>query len=233
MQEHVSDPAVGANLLRTAEQARQWRAPLAFITAGFLAFGALSGLAIWLLPFSQPVQVTVLLHTFLGILFLIPCVWYTVRHLVRYWSSPMSHLQILGYLGGAAVLLCLVSGGVVTWNGVFGTRLSYGWDAVHIITTFAILGFVATHVWLSFSLARKKAAAERTATSAAAAHFGKAALLFTAACLAVVALAAYAYTPARLRNIFPADYSFKYGKDRPFAPSLARTANGGGVGPSV
>jgi len=229
MQEHVGNQGVGSNIVRAAEQARQWRAQLAILTAGFLAFGALSGLAIWLLPFSQPVQVTVLLHTFIGILFVVPCLWYTLRHLARYWNSPLSHIQILGYLGGAAVLLCLISGGVVTWNGIAGTRLSYGWDAVHIITTFAILGFVATHVWLSFSLARKKAAAESTVTSAAAGHFGKAALLFTAACLAVAALAAYAYTPARLHNLFPTDYSFKYGKDRPFAPSLARTSTGGAM----
>jgi len=229
MQEHVGNQGVGSNIVRAAEQARQWRAQLAILTAGFLAFGALSGLAIWLLPFSQPVQVTVLLHTFIGILFVVPCLWYTLRHLARYWNSPLSHIQILSYLGGAAVLLCLISGGGVTWNGIAGTRLSYGWDAVHIITTFAILGFVATHVWLSFSLARKKAAAESTVTSAAAGHFGKAALLFTAACLAVAALAAYAYTPARLHNLFPTDYSFKYGKDRPFAPSLARTSTGGAM----
>ena len=233
MPEHVSNQGVGSNIWRTAEQARQWRARLTIMAAGFLAFGALSGLAIWILPFSEPVQVTVLLHTLIGILFLIPCLWYTVRHLTRYWHNPMSHIQALGYLGGAAVLLCLISGGVVTWDGAFGRKLSYGWDAVHIITTFAILGFVATHVWLSFSLARKKAAAESTITSAAAGHFGKATLLFAAVCVAVVALAAYAYTPARLHNVFPADYSFKYGRQRPFAPSLARTASGGAMDEAV
>lgn len=233
MQEHVSNQGVGGNLLRTAEQARQWRARLTIITAGFLAFATLSGLAIWLLPFSEPLQAAVLLHTLLGIVFLVPCLWYTIRHLARYWNSPMSHIQVLGYVGGAAVLLCLVSGGVVTWDGAFGRKLSYGWDAVHIVTTFAILGFVATHVWLSFSLARKKAATASTVTSLAAAYFGKAAMLFAAVCVAVVGLAAYAYIPARLNNAFPADYSFKYGKDRPFAPSLARTTTGGAMDPAV
>jgi hypothetical protein len=42
----------------------------------------------------------------------------------------------------------------------------------------------------------------------------------------VVAIGAVAYRPARLVNRLPDDYSYIYGPDRPFAPSLARTSTG-------
>ena len=67
----------------------------------------------------------------------------------------------------------------------------------------------------------------------AASHFGKVVAGVTVVCLALVALASYAYTPVRLRNSFPADYSFKYGRGRPFAPSLARTESGGALDPAL
>ncbi len=42
-----------------------------------------------------------------------------------------------------------------------------------------------------------------------------------------MALAVVAYRPPELDNTFPEDYSYVYGEDRPFAPSLARTDTGG------
>ncbi len=42
-----------------------------------------------------------------------------------------------------------------------------------------------------------------------------------------VALLAYAYEPVQMANEFPDDYSYLYGPDRPFAPSLANTITGG------
>jgi len=52
-------------------------------------------------------------------------------------------------------------------------------------------------------------------------------LALIAALFAVVALSVYAYQPVKLNNNFPDDYSYLYGADRPFAPSLARTNTNG------
>ena len=228
MENKVSNGAESGGNNLAAERARQWRARLAIVATGSLVFATLSGLAIWWLPFSVTTQVSVFLHTLAGLALLVPCLWYTVRHLMRYWRNPLSHIQVLGYVGGVVLLLCLVSGGVVTWNAVFGKKLNYGWDLVHIITTLAVVGFLVPHVLLTFLLERKsRAAGGTTEVTQAAAHFGKAVLVLTGGCVAVVVLAVYAYSPAPLHNSFPSDYSFRYGKDRPFAPSLARTASGG------
>lgn len=181
----------------------------------------------WLLPFSVPNQVAVFAHTLLGLGFLVPSLWYLVRHWRRYWRNPMSHIQLLGYIGAGVIILCLISGLVLTFQAVLRTRINYFWDTVHIITTFAVLAFVIPHIVVIIVRDRKaKELGSDAAITDAAARYGKGTLVMTLSCGVLIALAAYAYMPVRLHNEFPEDYSFKYGKNRPFAPSLARTASG-------
>lgn len=233
MREDNSQPAgektgglVKPNGDRWAERAREWRSPLAICVAGFIAFTALSGLAIWLLPFSIPNQVTVVVHTVVGVAFLLPCGWYLIRHWLQYWRNPVSHILILGYVGVAALILCLASGLILTYEATLGVKISYGWETVHIITTFALLAFTLPHILLIVFRDRKAREAAAAEVPAMAGRYGKGALVFTLGCLAIVALGAYAYQAPRLTKAFPSDYSFKYGKGRPFAPSLAKTASG-------
>jgi hypothetical protein len=211
---------------RWHERAREWRARLAILVAAFAIFSVLSGLSIWLLPFSVVNQWAVIVHTLAGLAFLVPCAWYLARHWLRYWRDPLSHTQLLGYIAAVAFILCLVSGAVLAWQSVFGTRISYAWDLAHIITTLATLAFGLPHLILIVTRDRK--AARRGAgpeLPQAAGHYGKGALGWTLAGVIIVALAAFAYRGPQLRNEFPADYSFQYGQNRPFAPSLARTSS--------
>ncbi len=212
---------------REAERAREWRAPLALWATSFLIFAVLSGLAIWLLPFSRPSQALVLGHTVAGLVFLLPCCWYVLRHWRRYWRNPMSHIQLLGYFGVAAILLALVSGLVLTYEAVLGTKIVYAWDTLHIIATLGTVAFNLPHILLIVFRDRRAAVVGGARElPIAARQYGKRTLLYTAALLALVVLAAYVYPGVRLRNEFPRDYSYKYGVGRPFAPSLARTATG-------
>ncbi len=216
-----------ANDDRWTERAREWRSPLAVLVAGFLAFLTLSGVSIWLLPFNVPNQVMVLVHTVAGIAVLIPCVWYLVRHFLRYWRNNLSHIVVLGYLGAAALIACAVSGAILTYQAALGVRISYAWDAVHIITTFAILGFVLPHLLVIVFRDRKSRQLSETPVPETAAPYTRGTIVYVLAMLAIVAMLAYAYQRPRLGKSFSADYSYKYGKDRPFAPSLATTASNG------
>ncbi len=216
------------------EKAKEWRSWLAMAVAGFSVFAAMSGLAIWLLPFSVANQVSVLAHTVLGLAFLTPCGWYLARHWRRYWQNPLSHIQLLGYIGAGAFLLCLISGLVLTYQSVFGLKITYGWDTLHIVTTFATLAFLLPHVLLIVLRDRKaQEAGSPLSVSKLAGHYGQGGLVIALGCAAVIALGVYAYSPVRLHNVFPADYSFKYGKDRPFAPSLASTATATAMDPRL
>jgi len=212
---------------RWEQSRRNWTAPLAISVAGFLVFETLTGLAILFLPFSVPAQLMVLIHTVAGVVFLIPCCWYLLRHLAEYWRSPVSHILVLGYLGAAALLLCLVSGLILTIQAAFGARISYFWDTVHIVTTFATVVFVGFHVVPLMFRERRVRGNLGPAVRSAAWTYSKGALLLTLAGAALVLIGLVGYPPPGLQQDFPSGYSFPYGEERPFAPSLARTADGG------
>lgn len=216
---------------REMDRAREWRSPLAILVGGGLLFLTLSGLSIWLLPFSVPNQVMLILHTVGGLAFLVPCLWYSLRHWWLYRSSPMSHIKLLGYVGWSVLGVCGVSGIVLTFQASFGSRINYGWDTVHIITTFAILAFIVPHllliVWRDKKVAR--ATGNTLEVPKMERRYGMGTLWVTVGLGAVVAILSYAYSPPRMNNEFPDDYSFQYGPDRPFAPSLAQTVSGGAM----
>ena len=218
------DPVDSSTTLRRWEQSlRNWLAPLAIAAAGYLIFETVTGLTILFAPFSIPTQVTVLVHTGIGIAFFVPCCWYLIRHLAEYWRSPISHIVVMGYLGGAAVLLCLVSGVVLTVQAAFGARISYVWDTVHIVTTFATLVFVGFHLIPLAFRERRVLLNLNGVFRSAARSYAKAALFSALGCSVPVGIGVLAYRPPSLQRAFPNDYGFPYGEDRPFAPSLART----------
>ena len=221
---------MNGTLLPTGVTAREseWRRGLAALTIAYLAFETVTGLLIYFLPFSVGNQWSVIIHTSIGLLVLAPALVYQLRHLRVYWDRPMSALKAMGYLSSAATLIALASGVILTWQALLGTRISYAWDMVHLVSTFALVAFVMPHVLVILirdrAVSRRNEslgllAAQRTAMLRAAG--------WVAGFCALIGIAWAIYPGDRLNHEFPADYSFKYGKDRPFAPSLAKTSTGG------
>jgi hypothetical protein len=214
------------NLEGLAQRAAEWRRRLAAWTLAWLAFESLGGLALYLLPFSVPNQWMVLVHTVAGLVFLLPALWYLARHLIVYWQRPLSALVAMGYLATAATLAALVSGLVLTWQAAFGPRIGYAWDLAHLFATFALVAFVVPHL-LVILFRDRTFGAEATELHRAQRLAGWRFGIGLAVCLALVGAGWLAFPGERLTHAFPADYSWKYGPDRPFAPSLARTQTGG------
>jgi hypothetical protein len=210
-----------------AARESEWRRRLAAFALAWLAFETLSGLAVWLLPFSAANQWTVVVHTGFGVVFLVPALVYLIRHLAVYWTRPLNATVLMGYLAGAAALAAVVSGVVLTAQALFGRLISYAWDTVHIVSTFALVAFVVPH--LLVILLRDRMLRGRP-EAAGLLRTQRAALLRSGALAAVLALPVLilwaAYPADRLDHEFPAGYTFPYGPDRPFAPSLARTETG-------
>ena len=215
------------------ERAAGWRSRLAIWAAGYLGATSLTGLAIWLLPFSLPSQLAVLIHTVIGLVFLPVCGWYLVRHFLEYWRHTLSHLLILGYLAGAATVVCLISGLVLTWQAAFGTRISYAWDAVHLGSTIALIALGVMHVVLVAARDQRAMRAGAQAVSGFIGAYGKRVAAATAASALLVAAASILYPTPELQTKLPDDYSYVYGEDRPFAPSLARTPNNEVIDPRL
>jgi hypothetical protein len=169
-----------------------WTERLAVATSACLLFLTLSGLSIWLLPFSVANQVLVLVHTAVGLGALVPMGLYLLRHWRAYRPNQMTYLKLLGYLGLVAVAACGVSGLVLTGQALLGPMIGYAWDTVHIVTTFAILAFAAPHVVLiGVRDWRAKCVGVPTPIDAERAH-GAGALTVTAGLFAAAGILAFA-----------------------------------------
>ena len=196
-----------------------WAAPLSLLTGAALIFLAITGLAVTFGPFRPVVQWGLIGHTVIGVACLLPLAWYSVVHWLDYRRYQLSAVLLLGYVALAGLAVCLVSGVVVTWQGLFAVRMSWAWRQVHLFSTFVVVGASLPHVAILVVRVFRIApdAMRYVRWSVAPAVVG--ALAF--------ALLPLAYSGERYVNEFPTDYSYVYGKDRPFAPSLARTSTGG------
>ena len=218
-----------ANDLRI-DHSLEWRSKLAILVSGLLVFETLTGLAIYLLPFNLPIQFMVLVHTAVGLVFVLPYTWYQVRHWLLYRRTALTHVKLTGYLSLVVTAVCGASGIVLTVQAAFSTGISYAWDLAHILSTFALVAFALPHVVALVLRDRKRKGSEGSAQVVEAeGRFGWGTLGLTVVLFAIVGLWAYAYEPVVFRNIFPPDYSFMYGEDSPFRPSLANTETGGAL----
>ena len=200
---------------------RGWQSWLAAFSFGVLLFETVSGLVITLSRFHAAVEWTVLVHTVLGIATLLPLGWYMVKHWLEYRKQAMNDVLLLGYVGLAALLVCSLSGLVVTVEGLLLTRSAVAWRNTHLISTLAVLITAGLHMLLSY-LRRRKIEVQLKAWP----YFARG-LAVSAAGVVLVAGLTAAYSGVRYVNQLPKDYSYIYGKSRPFAPSLAQTATGG------
>ncbi len=201
------------------ERHRGWTGRLPRVAGGAALFLAASGLLVTFGPFHPAVQWTLLLHTLVGSLMAVPLLVYTVRHWARYRRFQVSSIVLLGYVAGLALILCVVSGLVVTVQGVAGTRMSWAWRQVHLVSTFVACGAALPHVaWLALRLWRLAAAPRRYVRHALAA---------TIVLMGLGLSLPFVYAGTTYVNEFPDDYNFLFGRDRPFAPSLAKTTTGG------
>jgi len=142
----------------------------------------------------------------------------------------MSHFKLTGYILMMCLIILLVTGTVLTYQSLFGIRINRLWDKVHTVSTFAMIAFIVPHIILII-LRNFKAnhAVSKKIIRKSISYYMKGALGIGILPFAVIAIWIYAYEEPDLINDFPEDYSYLYGEDRPFAPSLATTSTGGAL----
>jgi Cytochrome c554 and c-prime len=194
-----------------------------WIATAMLAYVLLSGICIWLLPFGRFGQFSILLHSAIGVLIVVPvCVallwhWRRRRDSVdgKHKAIAMSAVALLGF--------CLVSGLYAVWNGVFGGRAIDMGINIHWLSGLG-LGIVLTlHLIPVFGRYRKSPpTARRPARARVAAVSG-------AAVIALLGLpwilAESGSEDARIFTALSDAYEWPYGDDRPFWPSRAELDN--------
>lgn len=210
-----------------------WTGAIVWSVIGLLVFETVSGVAIWLLPFSLSTQYLVLIHTAGGLLFTIPSLYYQARHWHRLKNAGLSHALLTGYLSSAATLAAVVSGIILTVQAVWGTRISAFWDDIHLVSTLAVIAAVIGHLVPLVLVTRKAAAKGHGGLFAAARKMGARTAIITATGLLLAVVASQLTQAPSVYIDWPEDYSLLYGEDRPFAPSLARTETNRPLDPSV
>jgi hypothetical protein len=198
-----------------------WSSFLSRFSITGLLFLTVTGLAIAYAPFHATMQWGVLIHTAIGILALLPLFWYTVQHWGDYKRYNLSDALLLGYVSAIALVLCLVSGVVVTWQGLFGLRMAPLWRSIHLYSTWVTLLTGLPHVIIVWARTRTREPRPEAGSMVWRSIGG------TVVGLLVIAGLATLYGGDTYTNEFPEDYSYVYGEDRPFAPSLAVTTTGG------
>ena len=223
-----------------AELARAgWRWPLAAAVTAGLLIEAITGLWLYLAPFSRAAELQALLHSVAGLALVVPCLWYLWRHLQGWFRQTVTVVMVLGYGLLVSILTCLASGLVVTWQGLFALRLSPVWDLVHLVSGIAVTALIALHVLLAF--ARRAASLRHDPALAAGMRlFAKRNAGALASAALVVVVAALAWPRPAVEFPPPDDYTlpayaqeFDEYRGNPFAPTYARTASGNFVEPAV
>ncbi len=194
----ISNQSNNRNLSWKVDRNRQWTLQLATATSAYLLFMTLSGLSLWLLPFSVPSQILVFVHTVVGVVLFLPVSWYNLRHWLVYRRHQMAHIILLGYVGVVAVVVCNVSGLVLTEQALFGRAISYSLDTIHTATTSAIVGFVLPHIVL---IAVRDGKAQVLGILEAVKWHGRRVAMYLLALLASCVLIVYASQPPRLSVI--------------------------------
>lgn len=199
----------------------EWRSKLTGLTGALLLFEIVTGLTLYLLPFSRLNQFGLLLHTVLGVAMILPILWYSYAHWLKRKGGNFSHFQLLGYLSLALLLVSFVSGSVVTWQGLAAERLNVVWDLLHLVSSLVFSVFVVLH--LTTLIFRKQGRLGPAIGLVAARrrfylNMFVGSVLFGTVCL----FALLAYEKLQIEKAFPKDYNWRFGKDRPFAPSFAK-----------
>jgi hypothetical protein len=215
------------------QRASGWTSERAPLVDGLLLFLALSGLSIRFLPFSAFNQHAVLTHTLLGLAWTPLAALYLVRHLRAYWSFPLTQIKFTGWIAAGMTLICAASGWVLTGQGLVGTRITYVWRTIHLLSTFGLLLFLVPHLLALIARARDRSREPASAEvlDHARVHGRTATLAVGLGLLATLVLTLLVRPPA-WRNEFPSDYALSpYEGAGPFSPSLAMTSTGGAFDP--
>jgi len=200
-----------------------WTARITRFVLAVLLFESITGLACTLGPFHAATEWGLLAHTLAGLVIALPLAWYLARHWLDYRRYNLSDTVLLGYAAGVSLLLCLLSGLVVTWQGLASTRMIPLWRNLHLWSTVALLTATIPHALLIVFRDRRRA--HRPALGA----LMRTVLGANVAGVLVIVALALAYAGPVYENRFPEDYQYLYGEDRPFAPSLAQTSSGGAL----
>ena len=198
------------------------RSLLTWLASGALLYLLVSGGLVFWLPFSVYTQYSVIVHTIAGVIAFVPACWIVMLHWQRRSTEVSGKFATLARLSVLLLLLSLLSGLVIVLQATFGRAVSGVFTLSHQL---AALAFgIALFLHLLPILQRYRTTPSTPRRLARRWLLAGAATVFAVPLLATHLLSA-GVTAEEEFQAFPADYEWRYGKDRPFWPSRARIRN--------
>src|SRR5215472_9611401 len=134
-----------------------WSSLLSRTAAAILLFVLLSGLVITFGPFHPAIEWSVLGHTLVGVITLAPIIWYSLTHWKDYRDQALSDVLLLGYVGFAALAVCLISGLLVMGQALWTVKTSSWLRYTHLTSTLLVLVAGGAHIFIAWWRRRKQA----------------------------------------------------------------------------
>ena len=130
----------------TGDVVIDYRSFLTWIATSLVAYSLLSGLVITLLPFGVYTQYSIIVHTVVGVVSLLPLVAAVYLHWQRRRSDAPAPVARAAMIAIAALGVSLFTGLLITGMAIFGTWVP-GWvDTVHLVSALVLGVLIAVHL---------------------------------------------------------------------------------------
>ncbi len=199
-----------------------YRSFLTWIATSVVAYSLLSGLLITLLPFGIYVQYSIIIHTSVGLVALVPLVAAVYLHWQRRKGDAPVPVARTAMIAIAALVACVATGLVISAMALFGTWVPRWLDTVHLVSALVLGTLVAVHLAPIVARYRNTEASPRRAPRKRFVATGVGVILVL---FAVTGLLSQAQTEPQQFQAFSDDYNWPHGDDRAFWPSRAAIAN--------
>jgi hypothetical protein len=207
---------------RPAEVVIDYRSFLTWIGTAVVVYLILSGLATNLLPFSVFVQYSIIVHTVVGLIAVVPLVAIEYYHWKRRRGDATIGIARTALIAMAVLVLCLLTGLVITGMALFGIRVAELASTIHLVSAILLGVLIVAHLAPIVRRYGKTAPSPRRAPRKRFVFTG---LGIIASLFLITGLLAGAQPEQQPFQAFPADYDLPHGDDRPFWPSRAAIAD--------
>ena len=199
-----------------------YRSFLTWIATSVVAYSLLSGLMVTLLPFGVYAQFSIIIHTAVGLVAVIPLVAAVYLHWQRRRSDAPVPVARAAMIAIAALGVCVLTGLFITAMALFGTWVP-GWvDTVHLVSALVLGALIVLHLAPIVGRYGKAEASPRRAPRKRFVATGVAIILVL---FAVTGFLSRAQTEPDPFQAFSDDYNWSHGDDRAFWPSRIAVAN--------
>ena len=199
-----------------------YRSFLTWVATSVVAYSLLSGLMVTLLPFGVYTQFSIIIHTVVGLVAVIPLVVAVYLHWQRRKPDAPVPIARTAMLAIAALAVCIVTGLLITLMAVFGTWVPSWIDTVHLVSALVLGTLIAVHL---APIVARYGNTEASPRRAPRKRFVGTGVAIIAVLFGITGFLSRAQVDPDQFQAFDDEYNWPHGDDRAFWPSRVAISN--------